>query len=544
MEIQIEGKRVSKGIGEGRVFVFRRNEELIRRRVVSDTSLEIKRFSDAIDKSNHDLLEVSEKAGKEFGNTGADIFSSHLLILKDPLFLDPVREMIKKDHVNSEFAIVSVMGRMTEMFDTMKDEYMRARYSDIKDVAERVILNLSGEEKYELKVDGPFILVSDTIVPGDLMRLKDLGLAAFVTRKGSIYSHTSILARTMGIPAVTGINFSDGIDGSYAIVNGNLGCLIIDPSDSTRDRYGREKEDLLTEAEELLSLRGLPNITLDGYEIEIFSNVNSLSDVSNSLNSDAGGIGLLRSEYLYLEKSDYPSEEELYINYRKAAEMMGSRPVIIRTLDIGADKNTSYFGLHNEDNPALGLRGIRFSLQHPETLRTQLRAIYRASNYGKIAVLYPMITSVFEIEEIKKLENSVKKELKDAGSPFSDDVKRGFMIETPAAAIMSDVFAADADFFSIGTNDLTQYMMACDRNNESVALWGDQSSPAVLRAIEKVVKSAKKNNVKVAICGEAAEDMSLTRCFIEMGVDSLSVSPSMVLPLRRHIRGLDIVRER
>lgn len=540
MEKVFEGKKVSKGIGEGRVYVFRRNEELIRRRVISDTALETKRFSDAAEKTKNDLLLVSEEAKKSFGNTGADIFSSHLLILQDPLFLDPVREMIKKDKVNSEFAIVSVVDRMIEMFSVMKDEYMKARYSDIKDVAERVILNLSGEEKYELNEDGPFIVVSDTAVPGDLMRLKDMGLAAIVTRKGSVYSHTSILARTMGIPAVTGINFQDDIDGSFAIVDGNLGSFIVDPDESTKEQYGKEKEDLRSEEEKLLSLRGLPNITLDGKEIGIFSNVNSLSDVSNAVNSDAGGIGLFRSEFLYLEKSDYPSEEELFINYRKAAELMGTKPVIIRTLDIGADKNTSYFGLSDEDNPALGLRGIRFSLQHPETLRTQLRAIYRASNYGKIAILYPMITSGFEIEEIKKLEASVKKELKDAGSPFSDDVKRGFMIETPAAAIMSDVFAADADFFSIGTNDLTQYMMACDRNNDSVALWGDQKSPAVLRAIEKIVNSAKKNNVLVAICGEAAEDMSLTKGFIEMGVDSLSVSPSMVLPLRRHIRELNL----
>ena len=540
MEKVFEGKKVSKGIGEGRVYVFRRNEELIRRRVISDTALETKRFSDAAEKTKNDLLLVSEEAKKSFGNTGADIFSSHLLILQDPLFLDPIREMIKKDKVNSEFAIVSVVERMIDMFSAMKDEYMKARYSDIKDVAERVILNLSGEEKYELNEDGPFIVVSDTAVPGDLMRLKDMGLAAIVTRKGSVYSHTSILARTMGIPAVTGINFQDDIDGSFAIVDGNLGSFIVDPDESTKEQYGKEKEDLRSEEEKLLSLRGLPNITLDGKEIGIFSNVNSLSDVSNALNSDAGGIGLFRSEFLYLEKSDYPSEEELYINYKKAAEMMGSRPVIIRTLDIGADKNTSYFGLSDEDNPALGLRGIRFSLRHPETLRTQLRAIYRASNYGKIDILYPMITSEFEIEEIKKLEASVKKELKDAGSPFSDDVKRGFMIETPAAAIMSDVFAADADFFSIGTNDLTQYMMACDRNNDSVAFWGDQKSPAVLRAIEKIVNSAKKNNVLVAICGEAAEDMSLTKDFIEMGVDSLSVSPSMVLPLRKYIRGLKL----
>lgn len=539
MEKVFEGKRVSKGIGEGRVYVFRRNEELIRRRSISDTNLETKRFSDAVEKSRHDLCEVSKEAGKEFGNTGADIFSSHLLILQDPLFLDPVREMIKKEKVNCEFAIVSVADRMIEMFSAMKDEYMKARYSDIKDVAERVILNLSGEEKYELNEDGPFIVVSDTAVPGDLMRLKDMGLAAIVTKKGSVYSHTSILARTMGIPAVTGVNFPDDIDGAFAIVNGNIGSLIIDPDEKTKERYGREKEDLLSEEEKLLSLRGLPNITLDGREIGIFSNVNSLSDVSNAKNNDAGGIGLLRSEFLYLEKSDYPSEEELFINYRKAAEMMGSKPVIIRTLDIGADKNTAYFGLLGEDNPALGLRGIRFSLQHPETLRTQLRAIYRASNFGNIHILYPMISSDFEIEEIKRLENSVKKELRDAGSPFSDDVKRGFMIETPAAAIMSDVFAADADFFSIGTNDLTQYMMACDRNNDSVALWGDQKNPAVLRAIEKVVRSAKKNNVKVAICGEAAEDMSLTKGFIEMGVDSLSVSPSMVLPLRQYIRNLN-----
>ena len=540
MEKVFEGKKVSKGIGEGRVYVFRRNEELIRRRVISDTALETKRFSDAAEKTKNDLLLVSEEAKKSFGNTGADIFSSHLLILQDPLFLDPVREMIKKDKVNSEFAIVSVVERMIDMFSAMKDEYMKARYSDIKDVAERVILNLSGEEKYELNEDGPFIVVSDTAVPGDLMRLKDMGLAAIVTRKGSVYSHTSILARTMGIPAVTGINFQDDIDGSFAIVDGNLGSFIVDPDESTKEQYGKEKEDLRSEEEKLLSLRDLPNITLDGKEIRIFSNVNSLSDVSNAVNSDAGGIGLFRSEFLYLEKSDYPSEEELYINYKKAAEMMGSRPVIIRTLDIGADKNTSYFGLSDEDNPALGLRGIRFSLRHPETLRTQLRAIYRASNYGKIDILYPMITSAFEIEEIKKLEASVKKELKDAGSPFSDDVKRGFMIETPAAAIMSDVFAADADFFSIGTHDLTQYMMACDRNNDSVAFWGDQKSPAVLRAIEKIVNSAKKNNVLVAICGEAAEDMSLTKGFIEMGVDSLSVSPSMVLPLRQYIRGLKL----
>ena len=540
MERVFEGKKVSKGIGEGRIYVFRRNEELIRRRTVSDTSLETNRFFDAVEKSRRDLLMVLEEARKVFGNTGADIFSSHLLILKDPLFLDPVREMIEKEKVNCEFAIVSVVDRMVDMFSAMKDEYMRARYSDIKDVAERVILNLSGEEKYDLKANGPFIMVSDTVVPGDLMRLKDLGLAGIVARKESVYSHTAILARTMGIPAVTGINFSDDIDGLYAIVNGNSGSLIADPGDSTLDRYGREKENLIGEAEKLLSLRGLPNITIDGKEIKIFSNVNSLSDVANALNSDAGGIGLLRSEFLYLEKNDYPSEEELFINYRTAAEMMGSKPVIIRTLDIGADKNTAYFGLLGEDNPALGLRGIRFSLQHPETLKTQLRAIYRASNYGCIAILYPMITSEFEIEEIKKLENSVKKELKDAGSPYSDDVKRGFMIETPAAAVMSDVFAADCDFFSIGTNDLTQYMMACDRNNDSVALWGDPKSPAVLRTIENVVKSAKKNNVKVSICGEAAEDISLTGYFIEMGVDSLSVSPSMVLPLRRHIRGLTL----
>ena len=540
MERVFEGKKVSKGIGEGRIFVFRRNEELIRRRTVYDTSLETRRFSDAVEKSMNDLLAVLDEARKVLGNTGEGIFSSHLMILKDPLFLDPVREMIENESVNCEFAIASVTDRMTGMFSSMKDEYMKARYSDIKDVAERVILNLSGKEKYDLKEDGPFVMVSDTVVPGDLMRLKDLGLAAIVARKGSVYSHTAILARTMGIPAVTGVDFSDDIDGLYAIVNGNVGTLIVDPGESTKTRYGREKEDLLSKEEKLLLLKGLPNITLDGKEIEIFSNANSLSDISNALNSDAGGIGLLRSEFLYLEKNDYPSEEELFINYRKAAEMMGSKPVIIRTLDIGADKNTSYFGLSGEDNPALGLRGIRFSLQHPETLRTQLRAIYRASNYGCISILYPMITSDFEIEEIKKLENSVKKELKDAGSPYSDDVKRGFMIETPAAAIMSDVFAADCDFFSIGTNDLTQYMMACDRNNDSVALWGDPKSPAVLRAIENVVKSAKKNNVKVSICGEAAEDISLTKSFIEMGVDSLSVGPSMILPLRQHIRGLNL----
>ncbi len=536
---EITGKAVFGGIAIGTVAVYRKADNEIKKTEVSDPEAEFSRFEEAVETAKEELQALYDKAAEEVGEENAAVFEVHQMMLEDDDYLESVEGMIKDDSFNAEYAVHKTAEEFAEMFSSMEDEYMQARAADVKDVSSRVIKILSGAEESGVSADKPVILLAEDLAPSETVQLDKSKILSFVTRFGSTNSHTSILARTMNIPALISVNYSEDFEGKEGIVDGFAGKLIIDPDSGTLKHYQelyskeQEKKKLLEE------LKGKENKTIDGREIKLFANIGSPKDIDSVLNNDAGGIGLFRSEFLYLESSDFPTEEEQFRAYKTVAEKMEGKKVIIRTLDIGADKSCDYFGLAKEENPALGYRAIRICLDRTDIFKTQLRALYRASHYGNISIMFPMIISVNEVTEIKKIAEEVKASLKEEGKEYGEP-ELGIMVETPAAAILSDELAKEVDFFSIGTNDLTQYTLAIDRQNAMLEKINDSHHPAVLRAIEMTVNNGHKNGIWVGICGELAADTTLTETFLRMGVDELSVSPSRVLPVRDAIRKTDL----
>lgn len=537
--LEITGKSVFGGVAIGPVKVYRKGENVVKRVKVEDTEAEVKRFDAAKDTAKDQLDALHDKALKEVGEANAAIFEAHRMFLEDPGYLDSVYNIIRTQGVNAEVAVATTGDNYAEMLAAMDDDYMKARSADVKDVSNRVISVLQGNTGDGQLGDVPVILLADDLAPSETVQLDKTKVLSFVTRHGSTNSHTAILARTMGIPAIIGADFSEDVDGKTGIVDGALGKLFIDPDEETLAKYTKQKADLDEKKRLLQELKGKENVTLDGKKINLYANIGGVGDVAEVLENDAGGIGLFRSEFLYLKKDDYPTENEQFEAYRKVAQMMAGKKVIIRTLDIGADKQADYFHLEHEENPAMGFRAIRICLKRPEIFKTQLRAIFRASYYGNIAIMYPMIISVDEVKRIKEIVAEVKKELDAENIPYGE-VEQGIMIETPAAVIMSEELAQEVDFFSIGTNDLTQYTLACDRQNAAVEDFADTHHPAVLRSIETTIRNGHKGGAWVGICGELGADTSLTETFLRMGVDELSVSPSRILSVRDAIRKVDL----
>ena len=537
--LEITGKSVFGGVAIGPVKVYRKGENVVKRVKVEDTEAEVKRFDAAKDTAKDQLDALHDKALKEVGEANAAIFEAHRMFLEDPGYLDSVYNIIRTQGVNAEVAVATTGDNYAEMLAAMDDDYMKARSADVKDVSNRVISVLQGNTGDGQLGDVPVILLADDLAPSETVQLDKTKVLSFVTRHGSTNSHTAILARTMGIPAIIGADFSEDVDGRTGIVDGALGKLFIDPDEETLKKYTEQKAALDEKKRLLQELKGKDNVTIDGKKINLYANIGGVADVAEVLNNDAGGIGLFRSEFLYLKKDDYPTEEEQFEAYRKVAQMMAGKKVIIRTLDIGADKQADYFHLEHEENPAMGFRAIRICLKRPEIFKTQLRAIFRASYYGNIAIMYPMIISVDEVKRTKEIVADVKKELDAESIPYGD-VEQGIMVETPAAVIMSEELAQEVDFFSIGTNDLTQYTLACDRQNAAVEDFADTHHPAVLRSIETTIKNGHKGGAWVGICGELGADTSLTETFLRMGVDELSVSPSRILSVRDAIRKVDL----
>ena len=531
---EYKGKSIYKGIAIGRIKKYTRKEQTVRRLHITDCESEIARFDSAREEAAEQLQALYDKALTQVGQSGAMIFEIHQMMLDDDDYLDSVYNMIRSQKVNAEFAVASTGDNFSALFSSMQDEYMRGRAADVKDVSDRLIRVLSGETS-DNGIDDPVIIMADDLAPSETVQMDKNKLLAFVTRAGSANSHTAILARTMGIPALVGVEIQDEWDGKTAIIDGHTGTLILDPTKEKREEMQKKKDEETARKELLLTLKGKVTVTLDGRKLNLYANIGNVSDVAAALSNDADGIGLFRSEFLYLESSDYPSEESQFSCYKAVAESMAGKKVIIRTLDIGADKQIGYFNLEKEENPAMGLRAIRICLQRPDIFRTQLRAILRASMFGNISIMFPMITSVWEVQAVKKILQEAKEELSAAGIPYRD-VETGIMIETPAAVMISDLLAPEVDFFSIGTNDLTQYTLALDRQNESLDTFLDPHHEAILRMIELVAQNGHTNGCWVGICGELASDLSLTQRFLKMGIDELSVSPSYILPIRDLVR--------
>ena len=529
------GKSILNGVAIGRIVFYRKGEQQVKRVKVEDVETEILRYEEANARAVEQLNELYEKALKEVGEMNASVFEVHAMMLEDDDYRESVENMIRSQQVNAEFAVAATGDNFSRMFEEMEDDYFKARAVDVKDISERLVGILSGRETQEAILGEPAILVADDLAPSETVQMDKDKLLAFVTQHGSSNSHTAILARTMNIPALIGVEIQEAWDGRLAIVDGHTGTLYIEPDEDTlRRMQARREED---ERHEMLlrQLKGKEDITLDGRKIKLYANIGSVKDVAGVLANDAAGIGLFRSEFLYLESEDYPGEEEQFQAYKTVAENMAGRKVIVRTLDIGADKQVDYFQMDHEENPAMGYRAIRICLDRTEIFRTQLRALLRASAYGNIAIMYPMIISVDEVRQIKKIVASVKAELDEKGIPYGE-VEQGIMIETPAAVMISDLLAEEVDFFSIGTNDLTQYTLAIDRQNAKLDPIYDAHHPAVLRMIQMTIDNGHQHGCWVGICGELGADTSLTRTFLEMGIDELSVSPSCVLPIRKIIR--------
>ena len=532
-----QGKGVFGGIAIGKIHIYAKGEQQVKRYKITDTRAELERFQAARHKAVEQLELLHEKAVKEVGKANAAIFEIHQMMLMDDDYQESIENIITTQQVNAEYAVAVTSDNFAAMFASMEDEYMRGRGADVKDISERVLTILMGRDKAAVLTEEPVIIVADDLAPSETVQLDKDKVLSFVTVHGSANSHTAILARTMSIPALIGtpVPLDASIDGHPAVVDGNNGCIYVDPDEETlsimEGKLAQERE----KKELLLTLKGKESITLSGQKVSLYANVGSLADLSRALDNDAEGIGLFRSEFLYLEKENYPTEEEQFAVYKAAVEIMAGKQVIIRTLDFGADKQADYFQLSKEENPAMGCRAIRICLTRPEVFKTQLRALFRAGAYGKLAIMYPMITSVKEVRQIKAIAEEVKKELTEKGIPFGD-VEQGIMIETPAAAITSDLLAGEVDFFSIGTNDLTQYLLAIDRQNEELEQFFDAHHPAVLRMIAMTVENAHNAGIWCGICGELAADTTLTEQFLKMGVDELSVSPGNVLGLKKVIR--------
>lgn len=538
---QIFGKGVSKGVAAGPISFYRRPSGEIPRRSVTDTAAELARFHDACETAKEQLGVLHDKALAEAGEDAAMLFEAHQMMLDDLDFVESIEGLIENDRLNAEAAVSDTGAQFAEMFAAMDDSYMQARAADIRDISTRVIGILTGEGESGIVSDVPCIVAADDLAPSETVQLDKSLILGFITAGGSANSHTAILARTMGIPAIIGAGdaLQTEMEGKYAIVDGQTGEMVIEPDDAERERLLKKQAKEKALKELLDQLKGKPNVTKDGRNVMVYCNIGSPADIDAVLQNDGGGIGLFRSEFLYLQGSDYPTEDEQFEAYKTVAERMGGRRVIIRTLDIGADKQADYFHLDKEENPAMGLRAIRICLTRPEVFRTQLRALYRASAYGKIAIMFPMITSVWEVQEIKRICRNIRAELAEEGVPMADKVELGIMIETPAAVMMSAELAREVDFFSVGTNDLTQYTLAVDRQGVGLDRFFDAHHPAVLRMIRMAAENAHKAGIWIGICGELGADAELTETFLSMGIDELSVSPSAVLPLRSAIRSID-----
>lgn len=559
----LEGKSVFGGIAIGKLSVYGKKDHAVKRSKVADTEAENNRFLEAKEEAKRQLAGFYEKAVKEVGEVNAAIFEIHQMMLDDQDYMESVTNMIKTQEVNAEFAVASTGDNFSAMFAAVEDDYMRERAADVKDISNRVISILQGSTAGTITGEEPVILLADDLAPSETVQLDKSKVLSFVTRHGSTNSHTAILARTMNIPALIGVDFPEkldeapsgessfsqnaaagtdssvAIDGVLGIVDGYQGKFYLNPDEETLAKYRKLKEEDEQKKRLLQELKGKENVTLDGKKINLYANIGGVADVANVLANDAGGIGLFRSEFLYLEAEDYPTEEAQFTAYKTVAENMAEKKVIIRTLDIGADKQVGYFNLEKEENPALGYRAIRICLDRKEIFKTQLRAIYRASYYGTISIMFPMIISVAEVHAIKEIITEVKAELDRDGLPYKE-VEIGIMIETPAAAMISDLLAKEVDFFSIGTNDLTQYTLAIDRQNPKLDSIYDAHHEAVLRMLKMVVDNGHKEGCWVGICGELGADTELTETFLRMGFDELSVSPSMVLRVRDRIRNVDL----
>lgn len=529
------GKSIFKGIAIGKILFYQKGEQPVKRMKIEDTAEQIKRYEDARAKAAEQLQGLYEKALKEVGEANAAVFEVHQMMLEDDDYIDSVVNIIETQQVNAEFAVATTGDNFAKMFAEMEDDYFKARAADVKDISERMVNILSGNESGGALGDEPVIVVAEDLAPSETVQMDKEKLLAFVTRLGSANSHTAILARTMNIPALIEVDIKEEWSGKMAVVDGYTGTFYIDPDEETLKKMQEKKEEDIKARELLQELKGKEDITVDGKHIKLYANIGGVKDVTSVLANDAAGIGLFRSEFLYLEADNYPDEEAQFQAYKTVAENMAGKKVIVRTLDIGADKQVDYFNLDHEENPAMGYRAIRICLDRRDIFRTQLRALLRASAYGNIGIMYPMIISVDEVKEIKKIVESIKAELTEKGIEYGE-VEQGIMIETPAAVMISDLMAEEVDFFSIGTNDLTQYTLAIDRQNSKLDNIYDSHHPAVLRMIQKTIENGHKAGCWVGICGELGADMTLTETFLKMGIDELSVSPTFVLPIRKLIR--------
>nr|WP_296030905.1 phosphoenolpyruvate--protein phosphotransferase [uncultured Dorea sp.] len=529
------GKSIFKGIAIGKILFYQKGEQPVKRMKIEDTAEQIKRYEDARAKAAEQLQGLYEKALKEVGEANAAVFEVHQMMLEDDDYIDSVVNIIETQQVNAEFAVATTGDNFAKMFAEMEDDYFKARAADVKDISERMVNILSGNESGGAIGDEPVIVVAEDLAPSETVQMDKEKLLAFVTRLGSANSHTAILARTMNIPALIEVDIKEEWNGKMAVVDGYTGTFYIDPDEETLKKMQEKKEEDIKARELLQELKGKEDVTVDGKHIKLYANIGGVKDVASVLANDAAGIGLFRSEFLYLEADNYPDEEAQFQAYKTVAENMAGKKVIVRTLDIGADKQVDYFNLDHEENPAMGYRAIRICLDRRDIFRTQLRALLRASAYGNIGIMYPMIISVDEVKEIKKIVESIKAELTEKGIEYGN-IEQGIMIETPAAVMISDLLAEEVDFFSIGTNDLTQYTLAIDRQNSKLDNIYDAHHPAVLRMIQKTIENGHKAGCWVGICGELGADMTLTETFLKMGIDELSVSPTFVLPIRKLIR--------
>ena len=537
----IQGKGVSGGVANGPLCFYRRGSHDIAKHEIADAEAEKQRFESARQTAMEQLKALYEKALAEVGEEGAELFEAHQMMLDDLDYVEGIQDLIDGEQVNAEYAVSQVAEQFAQMFASMDDSYMQARAADVKDISNRVIGILSGAVAGGIDSDVPVILAADDLAPSETVQLDKSKILGFITQGGSGNSHTAILARTMGIPAVvgTGDALREDYEGKTAWIDGETGELFVEADEITHERLSKKHAKQRAMKELMDQLKGKENVTIDGRKVMVYCNIGSPDDVDQVLANDGGGIGLFRSEFLYLQNNDYPTEEQQFQAYKTVAERMGGKRVIIRTLDIGADKQADYFQLAHEENPAMGLRAIRICLTRPEVFKTQLRALYRASAYGKIAIMFPMITSEWEVLEIKRICEGVKAELRKEEQPFDENIELGIMVETPAAVMMSDRLAKLVDFFSVGTNDLTQYTLATDRQGGNLDRFFDAHHPAVLRMIKMAADNAHKAGIWIGICGELGADTSLTETFMALGVEELSVSPSAVLPLRSTIRSIN-----
>lgn len=538
---EYRGKSVFGGIAIGKICVYRKGEQQVKRVKTEDTEGEMQRYTQAKEEAVRQLKTLYEKAVKEVGEANAAIFEIHQMMLEDDDYNESVENIIRTQKVNAEYAVAATSDNFSQMFTSMEDDYMRERAADVKDISERILAVLGGGAKSTVNTEEPVIILADDLAPSETVQLDKDKVLSFVTVHGSVNSHTAILARTMGIPALIGtqIPLDAQVDGKLAVVDGSSGAVYVDPDPEILSEMQRRRQEEEEKKELLQQLKGKENITLDGKKVMLYANIGNIKDLATVIQNDAGGIGLFRSEFIYLEKEEYPTEEEQFKIYKTVAETMAGKRVIIRTLDIGADKKCSYFEMDEEENPALGYRAIRICLTRPEIFKTQLRALFRAAVYGNLAVMYPMITSLWEIKRIKEIAEEVKAELKEQNMEFRVP-EQGIMIETPAAVMVSADLAKEVDFFSIGTNDLTQYTLAVDRQNPKLDEFYDPHHPAVLSMIRMTVENAHRAGIWAGICGELGADLSLTKEFLAMGVDELSVSPGRILPIRKIVLETDV----